>query len=55
MAIPKKRPFTKVIVIGAGFSGLTMACKLQAKLNCDDYTIYDRSAAAGGAWWANKC
>ncbi|KAJ5895919.1 uncharacterized protein N7473_005318 [Penicillium subrubescens] len=49
-----KRPITKVIVIGAGFSGLAMACQLQRKLNCDDFTIYDRSPAPGGAWWANK-
>ncbi|OKP13540.1 Baeyer-Villiger monooxygenase [Penicillium subrubescens] len=43
-----KRPITKVIVIGAGFSGLAMACQLQRKLNCDDFTIYDRSPAPGG-------
>ncbi|KAJ5364366.1 uncharacterized protein N7496_010079 [Penicillium cataractarum] len=54
MASFDKRPVTNVIVIGAGFSGLAMACQLQRKLNCDDYTIYDRSSAPGGAWWANK-
>ncbi|KAJ5128926.1 hypothetical protein N7448_002634 [Penicillium atrosanguineum] len=54
MPVSDNRPFSKVIVIGAGFSGLAMACQLQRKLNCDDYTIYDRSAAPGGAWWANK-
>lgn len=55
MPVSDNRPFSKVIVIGAGFSGLATACQLQRKLNCDDYTIYDRSAAPGGAWWANKC
>ncbi|KAJ6021061.1 hypothetical protein N7540_006565 [Penicillium herquei] len=48
------KPFTKVAVIGAGFSGLAMACQLRRKLNCDDYLIFDRSSAPGGAWWANK-
>ncbi|KAJ5760001.1 hypothetical protein N7520_007157 [Penicillium odoratum] len=54
MTSPEKRPFTKVVIIGAGFSGLAMACQLQAKLHCNDYVIYDRAAAPGGAWWANK-
>ncbi|KAJ5682801.1 hypothetical protein N7462_005966 [Penicillium macrosclerotiorum] len=48
------KPPTKVMIIGAGFSGLTMACQLQLKLNCYDYIIYDRYAAPGGTWWANK-
>jgi cation diffusion facilitator CzcD-associated flavoprotein CzcO len=50
-----KEPFTEAVIIGAGFSGLAMACQLRRKLGCDDYVIYDRSAAPGGAWWANKC
>ncbi|KAL5041455.1 hypothetical protein BDW71DRAFT_201369 [Aspergillus fruticulosus] len=33
-----------VVIIGAGFSGLTMACQLQWKLNHFDYVIYERSA-----------
>ncbi|KAJ5537043.1 hypothetical protein N7513_010229 [Penicillium frequentans] len=49
----KKSPI-KVMIIGAGFSGLAMACQLQRKLKCDDYVIYERSSAPGGAWWANK-
>lgn len=55
MSSRANRPFTKVVVIGAGFSGLTMACQLQRRLNCNDYVIYDRSPAPGGTWWANKC
>ncbi|RAL00084.1 flavin-containing monooxygenase [Aspergillus ibericus CBS 121593] len=43
-----------VVIIGAGFSGLTMACQLQRKLNHFDYVIYERSAEIGGTWWANK-
>ncbi|KAJ5109098.1 hypothetical protein N7456_005773 [Penicillium angulare] len=50
----ENRPITKVIVIGAGFSGLATACQLQRQLDCDDFVIYDRASAPGGAWWANK-
>ncbi|KAL4961387.1 flavin-containing monooxygenase [Aspergillus stella-maris] len=46
--------FNDVVIIGAGFSGLTMACQLQRKLNHYNYAIYDRSAEMGGTWWANK-
>ncbi|KAF5696560.1 flavin-binding monooxygenase [Fusarium globosum] len=49
----KSLPPTKVIIIGAGFSGVTMACNLQLHLGIDDYCIYDRSPQIGGAWYAN--
>jgi len=55
MAFSGKKSPVKVAIIGAGFSGLAMACQLQRKLNCDDYVIYERSSSPGGAWWANKC
>ena len=48
-------PPTKVIIIGAGFSGVTMACTLQLRLGIDDYCIYDRNPEVGGAWYANTC
>ncbi|KAK8007308.1 hypothetical protein PG989_001298 [Apiospora arundinis] len=44
---------TKVIIIGAGFSGVTMACTLQMRLGLDDYCIYDRNPGVGGAWHVN--
>ncbi|PYH93091.1 monooxygenase [Aspergillus ellipticus CBS 707.79] len=47
------RPFVKVIVIGAGVSGLAMGCQLRRQLKCDDFVIYDRAAEAGGTWAAN--
>lgn len=47
--------FNEVLIIGAGFSGLTMACQLQRKLKHFDYVLYDRGSDMGGTWWANKC
>lgn len=47
--------FPKVIIVGAGFSGLAMACQLKRELKCDDFVIYDRDAGFGGTWLANKC
>lgn len=49
------RSSPKVIIIGAGFSGLAMAYQLKRELKCDDFVIYDREAGFGGTWLANKC
>lgn len=48
-------PFKKVIIIGAGFSGLAMACQIKRKLKSDEFTIYDRAPGFGGTWQANTC
>lgn len=55
MVPSENKTFSKVLIIGAGFSGLATACQLKREHNCDDYVIYDRSPAPGGTWWANKC
>lgn len=47
--------FSQVVIIGAGLSGLTMACQLRRQLNCHDVVIYDRAPALGGTWYANRC
>lgn len=44
-----------VVIIGAGISGIDMACQLQRQLNVSDFVIYDRASELGGAWAANKC
>ena len=44
-----------VAIIGAGFSGINIACQLQRKLGVTDYVIYDRAADYGGTWFANRC
>ncbi len=47
--------YSDVVIIGAGFSGINLACQLQRKLGFTDYVIYDRADSYGGAWNANKC
>jgi cation diffusion facilitator CzcD-associated flavoprotein CzcO len=52
----KQKKFqSDVVIIGAGLSGINMACQLQRQLNVSDFIIYDRGSELGGAWAANKC
>ncbi|PVH67664.1 FAD/NAD(P)-binding domain-containing protein [Cadophora sp. DSE1049] len=46
--------YNDVVIIGAGFSGINLACQLQRKLNFTDYVIYDRGYDFGGTWSSNK-
>ncbi|RDW70957.1 hypothetical protein BP6252_07520 [Coleophoma cylindrospora] len=46
--------YSDIVIIGAGFSGIGLACQLQRKLGYTDYVIYDRASDYGGAWSANK-
>ncbi|CAI6016739.1 unnamed protein product [Clonostachys chloroleuca] len=50
----KPRFYNDVVIIGAGLSGINLACQLQRKLGVSDYVIYDRAQELGGAWAANK-
>ncbi|PLB39788.1 flavin-containing monooxygenase [Aspergillus candidus] len=45
---------TPVVIIGAGFSGLAMACQLKQQLDFHDFVIYDRAPELGGTWYANR-
>ena len=47
--------YSDVVIIGAGISGVNMACQLEKELKVSNYTIYDRASEIGGAWAANKC
>jgi cation diffusion facilitator CzcD-associated flavoprotein CzcO len=47
--------YNDVVIIGAGFSGINLACQLQRKLGFTDYVMYDRAPTFGGTWAANKC
>lgn len=47
--------YSDVVIIGAGLSGINMACQLQRQLQVTSFVIYDRAAELGGAWAANKC
>lgn len=51
----KTLPSKKVVIVGAGFSGLAMACQLKQNLRCDDFVVYDRSSGFGGTWRVNTC
>ncbi|KAG9241803.1 hypothetical protein BJ878DRAFT_518774 [Calycina marina] len=46
--------YNDVVIIGAGFSGINLACQLQRKLNFSDYVIYDRGHDLGGTWSSNR-
>ncbi|KAF1972879.1 FAD/NAD(P)-binding domain-containing protein [Bimuria novae-zelandiae CBS 107.79] len=43
-----------VIIVGAGASGIAMACQLKEKLGFDQFRIFDRQAGIGGTWWINR-
>ncbi|KAF2875790.1 hypothetical protein BDV95DRAFT_281774 [Massariosphaeria phaeospora] len=47
-------PFRQVVIIGAGFGGLVMACELNRKLNFNDFVIYERNSGIGGTWHENN-
>lgn len=47
----------KIIVVGAGFSGLTLAHKIKHELQLEDtvdYVIYEKNAEVGGTWTENR-
>ncbi|KAI0364846.1 FAD/NAD-P-binding domain-containing protein [Pilatotrama ljubarskyi] len=44
----------KVIVIGAGFSGITAGVRFPQKIPGVELTIYEKSAGVGGTWFNNK-
>lgn len=43
----------ETLIIGAGFSGLLAAIRLQKK-RCNDFVLLERSAELGGTWQANS-
>ncbi len=49
---PSAAPDFEVLIIGAGFSGLGMAIRLK-QAGRDDFAIFERETALGGAWHAN--
>ncbi|PIL26744.1 hypothetical protein GSI_11158 [Ganoderma sinense ZZ0214-1] len=44
----------KVIVIGAGFSGILAGIRFPQKIPNIDLTIYEKSAGIGGTWYNNR-
>lgn len=47
------RPF-KVIVIGAGFSGINCAIRIPERLRNVDLTVYEKNGDVGGTWLENR-
>ncbi|KAF9093920.1 hypothetical protein BGX29_009740, partial [Mortierella sp. GBA35] len=42
-----------VCIIGAGFSGMCAAIRLQTQLDIKSYTIFELEPELGGTWWSN--
>jgi hypothetical protein len=52
-SIGSPRPM-KVIVIGAGFSGVYMGIRIPQRLKNVELCIYEKNAGIGGTWWENS-
>lgn len=51
--IENQRPL-KVIVVGAGYSGIYHGIRIPERLRNVDLTIYDKNAGVGGTWFENR-
>lgn len=45
--------FSKLLIVGAGASGISTAAYYKRKYGDDDYVIYERQKKLGGTWWMN--
>ncbi|EJD00095.1 FAD/NAD-binding domain-containing protein [Fomitiporia mediterranea MF3/22] len=52
-SIDDVRPM-RIVIIGAGFSGITAGIRFPQRLQNIDFTIYDKNAGIGGTWLTNK-
>ncbi|KAF1956395.1 FAD/NAD(P)-binding domain-containing protein [Byssothecium circinans] len=43
-----------VLIVGAGASGIAMACRLKEELGFDQFRVFDRQGGIGGTWWINR-
>lgn len=44
----------RVVVIGAGFSGIYLNIRMPELLRNVDLVTYEREAGIGGTWWLNR-
>ncbi|KAH7392708.1 hypothetical protein BKA66DRAFT_412029 [Pyrenochaeta sp. MPI-SDFR-AT-0127] len=44
----------KVIIIGAGYSGIYCGIRIPEKLKNVELVIYEKNAGVGGTWWENR-
>jgi ribulose 1,5-bisphosphate synthetase/thiazole synthase len=42
------------VIVGAGESGIAMACQLKRELGFDQFRIFERQSGLGGTWWINR-
>ncbi|EJD04697.1 flavin-binding monooxygenase [Fomitiporia mediterranea MF3/22] len=53
LCIDDDRPF-KVVVIGAGHSGVMAGIRFTQRMTNIDLTIYDKNSGVGGTWFTNR-
>ncbi|KAL2175408.1 uncharacterized protein P884DRAFT_247440 [Thermothelomyces heterothallicus CBS 202.75] len=53
VAVENMRPL-RVIVVGAGFSGILAAIRIPERLRNVELVVYEKSERVGGVWWLNK-
>lgn len=53
VAVENHRPM-KIIVIGAGYSGIYCGIRIPEKIRNCELTIYEKNAGYGGAWYENR-
>lgn len=44
----------RVVVVGAGFSGILAAIRIPERLRNVELAVYEQSERVGGVWWLNK-
>lgn len=44
----------KVIVVGAGYSGIYLGIRIPERLRNVDLVIYEKNEGVGGTWWENR-
>ncbi|KAH6630703.1 hypothetical protein B0J18DRAFT_364269 [Chaetomium sp. MPI-SDFR-AT-0129] len=52
-SVENLRPF-RVIVVGAGFSGILAAIRIPERLRNVELVVYDKNEGVGGVWWSNR-
>jgi hydroxyversicolorone monooxygenase len=50
---PKSRR-VRVVAIGAGYSGILLAYKLERELQNVEYVVYEKNGNISGAWFENR-
>jgi hypothetical protein len=51
--VDSQRPL-KVVVIGAGYSGIYLGIRIPERLRNVELVIYEKNAGVGGTWYENR-